>query len=81
MFNYAAIDKTPTVSQIKQIIRYMKQDKENNYNFACMMQMSRPKPDLIKLDLNNAHFGTTYDIRFNKEGDIESFECTGKWMS
>jgi hypothetical protein len=81
MFNYAAIDKTPTVTQIKAIIEYMEKDPNVKYNFSNMMGMQRLEPNKILLDLNNAHFGTTYDILFNDENEIISFKQNGSWMS
>ena len=61
MFNYGAIDKTPTVIQIKAIIKYMEDDPKVKYNFTNMMGMSRIEPNTILLDLNNAHFGNTFE--------------------
>ena len=81
MFNYGAIDKTPTVTQIKAIIEYMEKDPNVKYNFSNMMGMQRREPNKISLDLNNAHYGTTYEILFNDENEIVSFEETGNWMS
>mgnify|MGYP003600973220 CR=1 FL=1 len=81
MFNYGAIDQTPTVLQIQAIIKYMEEDKKEQYNFNFMMNMKRSEPNKISLDLNNAHFGTTYDILFNEENEIVSFKRTGSWMS
>ena len=81
MFNFHLIDKTPTVQQIKAIIEYMEADTVYNYNFSLMMGMTRPKPNKIKLDLNDAGFGTTYEILFNANGSIESFKNTGCWIS
>jgi hypothetical protein len=81
MFNYQAIDKTPTVSQIKAIIKYMEDEPKVKFNFGLMMEMTRPKPNEIHLDLNNAHFGNTYKITFNDDNEITSFKETGVWMS
>ena len=81
MFNYGAIDKTPTVIQIKAIIKYMEDDPKVKYNFTNMMGMSRIEPNTILLDLNNAHFGNTFEIVFNDQNEIVSFENTGSWMS
>ena len=81
MFNYGAIDQTTTVLQIQAIIKYMEEDKKEQYNFNFMMNMKRSEPNKISLDLNNAHFGTTYDILFNEENEIVSFKRTGSWMS
>jgi len=81
MFNYGEIDKTPTVIQIKAIIKYMEEDANVKYNFTNMMSMKRSESNKISLDLNNAHFGTTYDILFNEENEIVSFKRTGSWMS
>jgi len=80
MFNYGAIDKTPTVIQVKAIIDYMEKDPNVKYNFANMMGMNRAAPNKILLDLNNAHFGTTYEIVF-EEDKIITFNETGSWMS
>mgnify|MGYP003495156506 FL=1 len=46
-----------------------------------MMDMNRYESNKIRLDLNDAHFGTTYDIVFNDDGVITKFEKTGSWMS
>ncbi len=81
MWNYGAIDKTPTVNQVKAIINHMENDSEVGYNFNMMMGMSRPEPNKILLDLHNAHFGITYEILFSDEGLITKFEKTGSWMS
>lgn len=81
MFNYAAIDKTPTIGQIKTMIDYMTNDPNNKYYFSNMMDMNRYEPNKIRLDLNDAHFGTTYDVVFNDDGVITKFEKTGSWMS
>lgn len=80
MFNYAAIDKIPTVNQVKAIIEYMEKDPDNKYNFTFMMKMERIKKDVILLDLNCAAFGTNYEILFN-ECIIESFKVVGRWRS
>lgn len=81
MFNYAAIDKTPTVLQIKSIIEYMEKDPKVNYPFNNMMSMTRPEPNKIRLDLNDAHIGKEYDILFNENNEIISFEKIGNWIS
>lgn len=81
MFNYSSINKTPTVNQVKSIIKYMEDDKDIPYPFSFMMEMSRPEPNRICLNLNNAHKGTEYDIIFNEEGEILSFKLVGKWTS
>lgn len=81
MFNYAAIDKTPTVKQVKAIIDYMITDKNVNYNFDMMMGMDRPTPNTIMLNLNDAGRGKTFEIVFDNNGNITSFENTGAWMS
>jgi len=83
MFNYAAIDKTPTILQIQSIIQYMVDDPDVKYNFAHMMHMTRPKPNVVTLDLNNAHFGLIYKVTFKGEylDEIESFKPNGEWMS
>ena len=80
MFNYGAIDKTPTVMQVKAIIDYMEKDPNVKYNFTNMMEMNRPEPNKILLDLNDAHLGTTYEIVF-EEDEIIAFNKTGVWMS
>lgn len=81
MFNYQAIDKTPTVNQIKAIIKYMEDEPKVKFNFGLMMGMTRPEPNVIHLDLNNAHSGKTYEIIFDDEKTITSFKETGVWMS
>ena len=81
MFNYRAIDKTPTVLQIKAIIKYMENDLDGKYNFNNMMDMQRSEPNKINLNLNNANRGTNYEILFNKENEIVSFKETGYWVS
>lgn len=81
MWNFEAIDKTPTVKQVKAIINYMENDENLKYDFALMMGMERPSPNVIEIDLNNAHFGVTYKIIFNDDVEIVSFEKTGVWMS
>lgn len=81
MFNYGAIDKTPTVTQIKAIIEYMEKDPNVKYDFSNMMEMQRLEPNKISLNLNNAHYGTTYEILFNDENEIICFEQTGIWRS
>lgn len=81
MFNSEAIDKTPTVYQIKAIIKYMVNDSENNYDFSNMMDMSRVEPNKIILDLNNAHIGVTYEVVFDEGDTIVVFKKTGVWMS
>lgn len=81
MFNYEAIDKTPTVIQIRAIIKYMEDEPNVKFNFSMMMGMNRTEPNKISLDLNNAHYGDTYEVLFNGENEIISFENTGSWMS
>ena len=81
MFNYQAIDKTPTVAQIKAIIKYMEDEPKVKFNFGLMMEMTRPNKNEVHLDLNDAHSGTTYKITFNDDGTISSFKDTGFWMS
>ncbi len=81
MFNYGAIDKTPTVIQIKAIIKYMEDDPKRKYDFSNMMEMNRVEPNKILLDLNNAHYGSTFEILFNEQNEILSFENTSTWMS
>ena len=84
MWNYSSIDKTPTVNQVKSIIKYM----ESNlllynivYDFSMMMDMSRPKPNIIILNLNNAYRGKIFEVLFSNDGKIESFELTSEWIS
>ena len=84
MWNYSSIDKTPTVNQVKSIIKYM----ESNlllynivYDFSMMMDMSRPKPNIIILNLNNAYSGMIFEVLFSNDGKIESFELTSEWIS
>lgn len=79
MFNYDAIDKTPTVNQIKAIINYM-ENSPKNFDFSLMMGMKRESPNVIYLDLNDAHSGMTYKITFKKDR-IVGFKYTGQWMS
>jgi len=81
MFNYQAIDKTPTVEQVKSIIKYMENEIKVKFNFKLMMKLSRPKPNEVHLNLNNAHSGTTYKIIFNDDNTISTFEKIGFWMS
>lgn len=84
MFNYGAIDKTPTVAQIKAIIQYMEDSPKvtnNFYDFSNMMDMKRPEPNKILLNLNNAHRGINYEILFNDNNEIVKFEQTSNWMS
>lgn len=81
MFNYGAIDKTPTVIQIMAIIKYMENDSIVKYDFNCMMEMKRIKQNEILLDLNNAHFGRNYEILFDDKNNIISFKDVGCWMS
>lgn len=81
MFNYQAIDKIPTVLQIIAIIKFMEDGPRVKYNFNHMMEMKRPKPNEIHLNLNNAHTGVTYKIIFSEDGAITSFEETGIWIS
>lgn len=81
MFNHQAIDKTPTVNQIKAIIDYMESNPNESYNFNLMLNMTRIKSNLITIDLNNAHSGATYDVLFNDDNEIISFNSTGFWMS
>ena len=81
MFNNKGVNKTPTVSQIQAIIKYMEEDLNATYNFSHMMSMQRPKPDTILLDLNNAHRGKRYEIIFHNENEIISFKQTDSWMS
>lgn len=80
MFNYEAIDKTPTVNQVKAIITYMEEEPNIKYNFNYMIKMIRVEPNKILLDLNNAHTGTTYEIIFESI-KLKSFKKTGVWMS
>jgi hypothetical protein len=58
----------------------MEKDSNVKYNFANMMGMNRTEPNKILLDLNNANFGTTYEIVF-EEDKIIAFNKTGSWMS
>lgn len=79
MFNYAAIDKTPTVAQVKAIIKYM--DEHIDYNPNFMMGMKRIEPGKILVDINNAHHGKEYIVLFNDNDEISSFSTHGAWMS
>lgn len=81
MFGYLAIDKTPTVHQIKAIIDYMKKNPEVKYNFNNMMKMKRSEPNKIVLDLNNAHVGIIFEIEFNEKCEIISFKRSSSWIS
>lgn len=81
MFNYDAIDKTPTVFQVKAIISYMESIAIYNFDFSKMMKMQRLKPNLILLDLNDAHEGNKFEITFNGQDEILSFEHVGAWIS
>lgn len=80
MFNYEAIDKTPTVFQIKAIITYMEESSQK-FNFNKMLSFTRPKQNIIILDLNDAHSGINYEVIFDEEGSINSFKEFGIWMS
>lgn len=80
MFNYEAIDKTPTVYQIRAIIEYMENDKKVGYNFNNMLSFSRPDINTVIIDLNNAHSGINYKVVF-EDKRIVSFETHGVWMS
>lgn len=46
-----------------------------------MMGMSRPEPNVIILNLNNAYSGMIFEVLFNNDGKIESFELTSEWIS
>ena len=81
MFNFEAIDKTPTVIQIKAIIKYMENEPNVNFDFEMMMDMERHKRNKISLNFNNAHVVTAYNIVFNDKNEIVSFEKTGAWIS
>lgn len=82
MFNYEAIDKTPTVYQIRAIIDYMAKDSYNGYNFSNMMSMSRPKKNVVMVDLNNAHTGKDYEVIFEDDLiTIKSLKQVGSWIS
>lgn len=80
MFNYGAIDKTPTVIQVKKIIEYMEKD-DKPYNFNLMMSMNRIEPNVIHVDLNDAHFGHIYEVVFDDKNNIIKFESKIIWMS
>jgi hypothetical protein len=79
MFNYQVIDKTPTVFQIETILKYMKDNRES-FNFNYMLSFKRPEPNVIIIDINNAHSGINYEVIFDN-GNIISFEKCGVWMS
>lgn len=81
MFNYGTIDKTPTINQVAAILKYMENNPDEVFDPKMMMGLSRPNPDTIHLDLNNAHYGIEYEITFNKENEIISFTKLGVWMS
>lgn len=81
MWHYGAIDKTPTVNQIKSIIDYMITDESKKYNFNWMMEMMRVEPNIIILNLNNAVLGNKFKIVFSTDNEIESFENIGSWIS
>ena len=84
MWNYSSIDKTPTVNQVKSIIKYMESNLQLYnivYDFSMMMDMSRPKPNVIILNLNNAYSGKIFEVLFTNDGKIESFELTSEWRS
>lgn len=81
MFNHQEIDKTPTVSQIKSIIKYMEDEAKVEFNFGLMMRLTMLEPNEVHLDLNDACGGTTYKIIFNRDGTISSFEYIGSWRS
>jgi len=71
MFNNAAIDSTPTFTQISAIIEYIKQNL--NYDSDFMMDMERISPKVIFLNFNNAGFGQHATITFNDKNKIDSF--------
>ena len=83
MWNNLEINKspTPTVIQVKAIIKYMEDDITETYNFTNLMNIKRLEPNKISLTLNNGHSGTNYDILFNDENEIISFETKSRWMS
>lgn len=81
MFNYGAIDKTPTINQIKAIIKYMEEDPKVTYFFSNMISMKRPEPNKLELNVNDAHSGNFYEVIFNDKDEIISFKSTGSWMS
>jgi hypothetical protein len=81
MFNHQAIDKTPTVIQIKAIIKYMEDEPNIEFDFTKMMTMQRPELNKIIVDLNDAHVGKMYEVLFNEENQIISFKFDGMWMS
>lgn len=71
MFNYGAIDKTPTVKQIKAIINYMEEDPKVTYTFSnmrcifceCMLSSTSFIQELISLSSSLKAFsdGNTCD--------------------
>lgn len=82
MFNYDAIDKTPTIRQIKTIIEYMEEHPTEKY--PCidhMMKMDRIEPNAIRVDIHNAHTGKEYEFIFDEENNIKSVTLIGKWIS
>ena len=81
MFNDEAIDKTPTVIQIKAIIKYLEDDQKVKYDFTYMMDMNRIEPNKILLNLNDAYNGNKFEILFNDQDEIVSFVDKGYWIS
>lgn len=81
MFNDEEIDKTPTVIQIKAIIKYLEDDQKVKYDFTYMMDMNRIEPNKILLNLNDAYNGNKFEILFNDQDEIVSFVDKGYWIS
>lgn len=80
MFNYGAIDKTPSIAQVRAIIKYIDEHPSKAWGSSYMITMDRVEPDKIVIDINDAHTGYGYTVLF--EGDeIISFEGGFAWMS
>lgn len=81
MFNYDRIDKTPTITQVIAMIKYMEEHPDMSCDFDYMMETQRPEPNKVLLNLNNANQGHTYEVIFSHDNNIISFNRTGSWVS
>lgn len=81
MFNYAAINKTPTIAQIKAIVNYIESNTKLKRLRDRMMGMKRPEPNKVVIDLNNAHKSDVFEITFDDQNKIISFNHTGSKIS
>jgi hypothetical protein len=55
-------------------------DNRESFNFNYTLSFKRPEPNVIIIDINNAHSGINYEVIFDN-GNIISFEKCGVWMS